>query len=82
MTNKEYAERLRKIHTDAAAQKEVNPLWQDFVQCRISIGEYDLRLALLKETILRCRKEEREKERIENILGKKSTRDPREITFC
>lgn len=61
MTNEEYMKKLDRIFTDAEAQKQVVPLWQDFVQCRISSTDYKIRLDYLEATIRRCRAEDRKR---------------------
>lgn len=59
MTNEEYIKMIQQLHTETAAQKQVVPLWQDFIQCRITAGDYNIRLRTLEETIMRCRKEDK-----------------------
>lgn len=70
MTREDWESSLRKIHTDAAAQRMIHPLWEDFTLCRISGAEYDLRRRELEECIKRCRKEERDAARLQMKLDR------------
>lgn len=81
MTNGEYIMKLSKLHTDAEAQKQVIPLWQDFVQCRISAGDYDIRLRALHNCIIRCRGEEAAEKRPQEKLARSGAPDLRGVVY-